>query len=82
MGRPIRIGIALAALGLAAGCGAEGAFVHTCSPTASADSNVLPYNVVLRIAQTQCVIHEQTGVSCDTGDGHGFTVSDTAYTLK
>ncbi|MFI7004391.1 hypothetical protein [Nocardia sp. NPDC050175] len=62
--------------------GNEGGFVQSCSPTAAADSKILPYNVVLRIAQTQCVIHEQTGVSCETGDGHGFTVSDNAYTLK
>ncbi len=62
--------------------GAKAKFVHACSPSAGDDSKVLPYNTVLRVAQTQCVIHEQTGVSCDTGDGHGFTVSDTAYTLK
>ncbi|WP_405161993.1 hypothetical protein OG203_37680 [Nocardia sp. NBC_01499] len=62
--------------------GNEGGFVRACSPTAAVDSKILPYNVVLRIAKTQCVIHEQTGVSCETGDGHGFTVSDNAYMLK
>ncbi|WP_067903496.1 hypothetical protein [Nocardia vaccinii] len=65
--------------------GTRASFGNACSPVAGPDSKVLPYDVALRVAGTQCVVHEATGVTCRTGDGHGhghgFTISDAAYRL-
>lgn len=62
--------------------GSRASFGNACSPVAGPDSKVLPYEVALRVAGTQCVVHQATGVTCRTSDGHGFTISDTTYNLS
>ncbi|WP_084531134.1 hypothetical protein [Nocardia miyunensis] len=66
---------------ISVGTGRRASFGNACSPVAGPDSKVLPYEVALRVADTECTVHEATGVTCRTGDGHGFTVSDTTYHL-
>ena len=49
----------------------------------SRNSRPLPYGRTLTVGPITCTIAEATGVSCDdTKTDHGFTVSETAVTLR
>ena len=49
----------------------------------SRNSRALPYGRALTVGPITCTIDEATGVSCDdTKTYHGFTVSETAVTLR
>jgi hypothetical protein len=49
----------------------------------SRNSRALPYGRALTVGPITCTIDETTGVSCDdTKTDHGFTVSETAVTLR
>lgn len=63
------------------GTGEVASLGHGCSPVAGPDAKILPYNVILRLDAMRCVVRERTGLNCELGDGHGFTISDTAYEL-
>lgn len=44
-------------------------------------AKVLPYGSPLRVQGFTCTVEEQSGVTCTSAAGHGFTVSDSAYRL-
>lgn len=44
-------------------------------------AKALPYGSPLRVQGFTCTVDEHTGVTCETNTGHGFTVSDAAYTF-
>ncbi|GAA4479595.1 hypothetical protein GCM10023094_25020 [Rhodococcus olei] len=46
-----------------------------------APARALPYGSPLRVQGFTCTVDERSGVTCASSAGHGFTVSDSAYTL-
>ncbi|MFC4605900.1 hypothetical protein [Rhodococcus kronopolitis] len=61
-----------------------GEFVHLGDPAFhrfDGPARVLPYGNTLDIQGFTCSVDERAGVTCGSGSGHGFTVSDSAYKL-
>ncbi|MFF0818417.1 hypothetical protein ACFYVR_25210 [Rhodococcus sp. NPDC003318] len=44
-------------------------------------AKALPYGSPLRVQGFTCTVDQGSGVTCESGTGHGFTVSDSAYRL-
>ncbi|MFD4292832.1 hypothetical protein ACFWQG_06385 [Rhodococcus sp. NPDC058532] len=64
--------------------GEPGEFVSTGDPAFhrfDGPAKALPYGSPLRVQGFTCTVDRRAGVTCESGSGHGFTVSDVSYDL-